>query len=141
LSSVLGDTRQRVFLFAECPPDYLSAKRSPASPFVSTFVECTRRHLTKVASLPSVEATSLGKEALPVPRCAFFAECYTRQSDQYIPFYLFLLFHPNKQIISHNHHMYHIYITYLTKTINKTNSHKGLPTCSNTNISIKHSRT
>ena len=116
LPSILGDTQQRVSLFAECLPDYLSAKRSPASPFVSTFVECTRRHSTKVASLPSVKATSLGKEAVLVPRCAFFAECYTRQSDQYTPFYLFLLFHPKKEKISHNHHIYHIIITYITYT-------------------------
>jgi hypothetical protein len=45
-------------------------------PFVSTFAECTRRHSAKVASLPSAEATALDKEALPVPRCALFAECY-----------------------------------------------------------------
>jgi hypothetical protein len=58
-------------------------KEVAISPFVSTFAECTRRHSTKVASLPSAEAITLGKEALPVPRCAFFAECYglgTRQS-------------------------------------------------------------
>jgi hypothetical protein len=68
LPSVLSDTRQRVSLFAECPPDYLSAKRSPAGPFVSTFAECTRRHSTKGASLLSPEATSLGKETLPALR-------------------------------------------------------------------------
>jgi hypothetical protein len=89
-----------------------------------------------VVSLPSTMATTFGKKALLVPMCAFFAECYglgTRQSTSLpsvtldkmtsIPlFYLFLLFPPNKQKISHNHHIYHIYhiyITYLTKTINK----------------------
>ena len=116
LPSVSGETRQRGSIFTECPSDYLSTKRSPASLFVSTFADCTRRHSVKVASLPSVEATSLGKEALPVPRCAFFVECYdlgTRQSTS-LPsvtldkvtsislFYLFLLFYPNKQKISHN---------------------------------------
>jgi hypothetical protein len=53
-------------------------------PFASSFVECFRRHSAKVVSLPSVSAITLGKEALSVPRCAFFAECYvydTRQSD------------------------------------------------------------
>jgi hypothetical protein len=34
--------------------------------------------LAKVASLPSVVATTLGKEALSVPRCTFFAECSTK---------------------------------------------------------------
>jgi hypothetical protein len=84
LPSVLGDTRQIVFLFAECPPDKHSATRSPTGPFVSTFAECTRRrHSAKVASLPSAEAIALGKEALPVSRYTVFAECYdldTRQS-------------------------------------------------------------
>jgi hypothetical protein len=44
-------------------------------PSVSTFAERTRRHSAKVASLSSVVATTLSKEVLPVPRCAFFAEC------------------------------------------------------------------
>jgi hypothetical protein len=62
--------------FAECSMDRHSTKRSLAGPFVSSFVERTRRHSAKVASLPSTEAKTLSKEALPVPRCAFFAECY-----------------------------------------------------------------
>jgi hypothetical protein len=105
-------------------------------PFVSFFAECARRHSAKLASLPSVKVTALCKEALPVPRCSFFVECYdpdTRQRGSLLSvtlgkvtgihlFYLFLLFHPNKQKISqisHNHHRYHIYITYLTNTINQ----------------------
>jgi hypothetical protein len=95
LSSVrLTSTQQR---------DHLS------SPFVSSFAECTKRHSAKLASLPSVKAITLGKEALPVSRCAFFAECNTRQSGQNTSFYLFLLFHPNKQKI------YHIIITYTSQ--------------------------
>jgi hypothetical protein len=84
LPSVLGDTRQRVSIFTECPPDLHSSKRSPTGPFVSNFGECTRRHSTKVASLPSAKATAVSKEALPVPRPTFFVECYdldTRQSS------------------------------------------------------------
>jgi hypothetical protein len=53
------------------------------APFVSFFTEYIRRHSAKAPSLPSVRATTFGKEALPVPRCAFFTECYdldTRQS-------------------------------------------------------------
>jgi hypothetical protein len=123
LSSVLGGTRQRVFLVAECPPAQHSATRPPAGPFVSFFTKCSRMHSAKLSSLPSARTTTLAKEALPVPRCSFFAECYgpdTRQRTSLpsvtlgkvtnIPlFYLFLLFPPNKQKISHNHYRYHIY--------------------------------
>jgi hypothetical protein len=142
LLRVLDTTWQRLPL-CWVPAQLALGKGSTMSLFVSCFAEWTRRHSAKVASLPSVKATILGKETLPVPGCAFFAECYsldTRQST-YLPsvtigkvtriplFYLFLLFHPNKQNIchiiitytsqiSHNHHRYHIYITYLTKTIN-----------------------
>jgi hypothetical protein len=73
------------------------------------------QHSAKLASLPSAKATTLSKETLPVPRCAFFAECYdldTRQSTSLpsvtlgkvtrIPhFYLFLLFiKTNKRYIT-----------------------------------------
>jgi hypothetical protein len=67
------------------------------------------RHSAKVASLLSVVILALSKEALPVLRCAFFvecydldsvkylfAECYTRQSDQYTPF-IFIFAIPSKQ--------------------------------------------
>jgi hypothetical protein len=101
----------------------LSAKGSAASPFVNSFAECARRHSAKVAYFPSAKATTLDKEALPVPRCAFFPECYnldTRQSTSLssvtlgkvtrIPLlYLFLLFHTNKQKI------YHIIIAYTSQ--------------------------
>jgi hypothetical protein len=67
-----------------------------------------------------------------VHRCAFFAECYdldTRQSTSLPnvtlgkvtsipPFYLFLIFHPNKQKISHNKtKLSHKVLTTLTKII------------------------
>jgi hypothetical protein len=53
-------------------------------PFASSFVECIRWHSVKVACSTSVSATTLGKEALPVPRCAFFAECYGHGTWQII---------------------------------------------------------
>jgi hypothetical protein len=80
-----------------------------------------------------------GHNTLPVLMCAFFAECYghcTRQRHSLpsvtlgkmttdLPFYLFLIFHPNKQKIyiiditftPKNHHMYcqHSYPTKSTK--------------------------
>lgn len=53
-----------------------SAKRAWVGSFASPFVECTRRHLAKGASLSSVETITLNKEALLVLRCAFFVECF-----------------------------------------------------------------
>jgi hypothetical protein len=106
--SILGGTRQRLPL-CQVPVGLALDKEITSGPFISSFTESIRRHSAKVASLPSVKATTLGKEALPVLRCAFFAECYdldTRQSDKNTPFYLLLLFHLNKQKI------YHIIITY-----------------------------
>jgi hypothetical protein len=107
-----------------------STKGLPAGTFVSFFAECSWRHSAKLDSLPSARAIALGKEALSVPRCCFSAECYdpdTQQSTS-LPsvtldkvtsihlFNLFLLFHPNKQKISHIHHKYHIIITDITYT-------------------------
>jgi hypothetical protein len=84
-------------------------------PFASPFTVCAGKHSVKGASLLSVWSTALSEEALSGPRCTFFGECYdnnTRQSDQKIPFYMFLLFHPNKQKI------YIIHITYITESTN-----------------------
>jgi hypothetical protein len=61
---------------------------APLGLFGSIFTECIRRYSTKVACLPSASATTLGKEALPVPRRAFFAECYghkTREKRYTLP--------------------------------------------------------
>jgi hypothetical protein len=98
-------------------------------PFANLFTECTRKYSAKDASLPSANTTTLGKEALPVTRCAFFAECYghgTRQRP--LPsvtlgkmprdplFYLFLLFHPNKQKIYIIDITYNIESTHVSPT-------------------------
>jgi hypothetical protein len=98
-----------------------SAKGSPAGPFVSTFAECTRRHSAKVTSLLSGKARALGKKALPVSRCAFFAECCdldTRQNTSLpsvtlgkvtsIPLFYLFFYSIQKQ------KLYHIYITDIT---------------------------
>jgi hypothetical protein len=120
--------------FAKCLLYRPSAKKPHVGPFASSFAECIGRHLAKDLSLPSaswtssrqqenqwaplpvpltsISTTTLNNEALSVLRCAFFAEYYchnTRQCDQTTPFYLFLLFHPNKQKI------YHIIITYTSQ--------------------------
>jgi hypothetical protein len=107
-----------------------SARDHLWAPFVSSFVECTRWHSAKLASLTSAKTTTLVKEALPVPRCAFFAECYghgTRQNNS-LPSvtldkvtrvsFLFVFAFPSKQTkdISYNHHKYHIIITYIIGT-------------------------
>jgi hypothetical protein len=139
LPSVLGDTRQR----GRVSTSLHSAKGLSAGPIVIFFIKCSRRDMSKLASLLSVRATTLGKKALPVPRRCFSPECYgpdTRQSTslssvtlgKVTSIHLFYFFSiPSKQTkditytsqISHNNHRYHIYITYLTKTINQTSSH------------------
>jgi hypothetical protein len=95
-------------------------------------------------SLPSASDITLGKEPKPVPRSVLFAECYdpdTRQSAS-LPsvtlgkvtsiylFYLFFVFHPHKQKISH------IYIIDIITDINSQHKHKTITT--NINIHHKH---
>jgi hypothetical protein len=53
-----------------------SAKDPPAGPFVRFFAECSVWHSAKLASLASARATTLGKEAILVPRYCVSAECY-----------------------------------------------------------------
>jgi hypothetical protein len=93
---------------------------------VRFFIKCyvwhsaKRASLPSVMSLPSVRDITLGKEPIPVSRSWFFAECYgldTRQRTS-LPsvalgkvtsmhiFYLFFVFHPHKQKISHIYHIY-----------------------------------
>jgi hypothetical protein len=118
--------------------DQHSAKDPSAGPFVSFFAECSLWHSAKLVSLPSASATTLGKEAVPVPMYWYFAECYgpdTRQRpslpsvtlDKVTNIHLFICFlysiQTNKRYhiyITKYHHRYHIYITYHTKTINQT---------------------
>jgi hypothetical protein len=103
--------------------DGLSAKEAPVGPFASPFAECSGRHSAKGASLLSAWTIALGKESFTGSQVCFFAECYghsTRQRAS-LPsvtlgkvtrhkYYLFLLFHPNKQNI------YHIYIIKFTES-------------------------
>jgi hypothetical protein len=96
-------------------------------PFVRFFAECSVWHSAKRASLSSARATTLGKEAISVPRHCFSAECYdsdTRQStslqsDQYTPF-LFVFHITSKQTkdITYTSHISHIYITDIIIDIN-----------------------
>jgi hypothetical protein len=122
-------TLDKEITFAKCHQIH-SAKRLPLCRVSASL------HSAKLASLSSAKVTTLDKEALPVPRCSFSAECYdpnTRQRgslpsvtlDKVTSIHLlnlFLLFHPNKQKISHIHHIIIIDITYLTNTINQTSS-------------------
>jgi hypothetical protein len=97
-------------VFVKCPRRH-SAKKLPllsvsltalgkesvrGGPHVRYFVECLVWHSAKRASLPSAIDITLGKEPIPVPRSWFFAECYTRQSDQYTHF-SFVFYIPSKQ--------------------------------------------
>jgi hypothetical protein len=96
-----------------CLVDWLSAKSPPVGPFASPFAECAGRHSAKVASLLSVLTTTLGKEGFTGSQVSSFAECHGHSTRQRYPlpsvtlgkvirkslFYLFLLFHPNKQKI------------------------------------------
>jgi hypothetical protein len=75
--------------FTECLPDSTRQKIRQRGPHVRYFAECLVWNSAKPASLPSARAITLGKEPIPVPRSWFFAECYTRQSDQYTPFLFF----------------------------------------------------
>jgi hypothetical protein len=133
LPSVLDDTQQRDYFFVECPPTHTRQSGHQQGPLLVSLPSALGDTWQSLLLLSSVRVTALDKEALPVPRCSFSAECYdpdTRQSDQYTPF-LFVFAIPSKQTkyntytsqISHNHHRYHIYITYLTNTINQTSSH------------------
>jgi hypothetical protein len=147
LLSVLGDTRQRSYLCRVSPntlgtevtlcrvsPGQHSAKDPSVGPHVRFFVECCIGHSAKRTSLSSAIATALGKEPIPMPRSWFFAECYgpnTRQSTS-LPsvtlskvtsthlFFLFFLFHPNKQKIFHR---YHIYTSHIIIDINIQHKH------------------
>jgi hypothetical protein len=127
---VPGSTRQRKAavmapgdedgVFAECPRWHL-AKELPLSSVCRPALDKeSASEVPMSGSLSTARATTLGKELIPVPRSWFFAECYgpdTRQST-YLPsvtlgkvtsthhFYLFFLFHANKQKIFHGYHIY-----------------------------------
>jgi hypothetical protein len=77
-------------------PVALDKEPTREGPHVRFFAECSVRHSAKRASLPSASDITLGKVPKPVPRSLLFAECYTRQSDQYIPF-LFVFCIPSTQ--------------------------------------------
>jgi hypothetical protein len=135
LSLVLG----KGGFFAECLVDGLSAKSPLVGPFASLFAECAGRHSAKVASLPSALTTALGKEGFTGSQVSSFAECHGHSTRQRHPlpsvtlgkvtrkslFYLFLLFHPNKQKIYHSHHIiyqsHHRINTFIINTIYITN--------------------
>jgi hypothetical protein len=124
LPSVCPEALGKESIFAECHWDTRQRTRQ-GGPHVRFFAECYVRHSAKRASLPSARDITLGKELIPVPRSWFFADCYgldTRQRTS-LPsvtlgkvtsmhlFYLFFVFHPHKQKISH---IYHIYTSHIS---------------------------
>jgi hypothetical protein len=114
-----SSTRQRINL-CRVSPGTLGKEPAREGPHVRFFAECSVRHSAKRASLLSASDITLGKDPKPVPRSLLFAECYdpdTRQSTSLMSvtlgkvtsmhlFYLFFLFHPHKQKISHIYHIY-----------------------------------
>jgi hypothetical protein len=114
-----SDTRQRIHL-CRVPPRTLGKDPTREGPHARFFAECPQRHSAKRASLPGVRDITLGKKHISVSRSWFFAECYGLDTQQRtsLPsvtlgkvtsrhlFYLFFIFHPNKQKISHIHHIY-----------------------------------
>jgi hypothetical protein len=130
LCRVPGSTRQRKAavtargdgddVFAECPR-WHSAKELPLpSVWRPALGKESVSGVPMSGSLPNARATSLGKESIPVPRSWFFVECYGPDTLQSISlpsvtlgkvtsthlFYLFFLFHSNKQKIFHRYHIY-----------------------------------
>lgn len=87
-SACWPNTRQRRLQWTPTASSMLSAaswnsaKGAPVCLFASPFVECARMHSAKKASLSGAETTTLGKEALLVPRCAFFAKCFNHCTRQ-----------------------------------------------------------
>jgi hypothetical protein len=138
-----GSTRQRSCL-CRVPKGTLGKEPAREGPHVRLFAECSVRHSAKRSALPSASDITLGKEPKPVPRSVLFAECDdldTRQraslpsvalgkvTSIYL-FYLFFVFNPHKQKISH------IYITDIITDINSQHKHKTVTT--NINIHHKH---
>jgi hypothetical protein len=77
----LDDTRKGV-TFAECLPASTRQRICQRGPHARFFAECFVWHSAKRASLPSVRATTLGKEPISMPRSWFFTECYGPDTRQ-----------------------------------------------------------
>jgi hypothetical protein len=111
--------------------DWHSAKSPLVGPFASAFAECLdhntrQRWLYRFPGflLCRVPWSALGKDGFTGSQVSFFAECHGHSTRQSYPlpsvtlgkvtrkslFYLFLLFHPNKQ---------KIYIIHITLYINR----------------------
>jgi hypothetical protein len=65
--------------------DWHSAKSPPVGPFAKPFAECAGRHSVKVASLPSVLTTTLGKEGFIGSQVSSFAEFHGHSTRQRSP--------------------------------------------------------
>jgi hypothetical protein len=106
--------------FAECQRRHSATKISLPSVLLAHSAKSPPGRVPMSGSLPSASDITLGKEPKPVPRSVLFAECYdpdTRQrgslpsvtlgkvTSMYL-FYLFFVFHPHKQKISHKYHIY-----------------------------------
>jgi hypothetical protein len=133
LPSVPSGTRQRSYLCR-----VLSGRHSAKITLLPSATWDTRQRARQGGSpcqaLCRVLCAALGKEPKPVPRSVLFAECYTRQSDQYIPF-LFVFCIPSTQTEDITY-ISHIYIIDIITNINSQHKHKTVTT--NINIHHKH---
>jgi hypothetical protein len=140
-----------------------SAKSPPVGPFDSPFAECLghstrQRWLYRFPGflLCRVPWSALGKDGFTGSQVSFFAECHGHSTRQSYPlpsvtlgkvtrkslFYLFLLFHPNKQKI----YIIHItlYINRITESTHLSSTpyiSQSLTNISLTNISQDHHKT
>jgi hypothetical protein len=143
LSSVLLDTRQRLPL-CRVPAGLVLGKKGPVGSFANLFVECFKRHSAKTPSARQKEhqwapLTGHLSSALEGTRqrsfigsqvCLLCRVLWSRHSAKSLlpsvtldkvtktPFYLFLLFHLNKQNI------YHIIITYTSQSSQNHHIHQ-----------------
>jgi hypothetical protein len=85
--------------YAECA-NWHTTKEALVGPHSSLRAEYAGCHLTKRAYLLSAKTITLAKETLPVPRCVFFIEYNTQQSDHKPRFFIyFYYFFKNKRYI------------------------------------------
>jgi hypothetical protein len=117
LSSVrYTDSRQRDIERVPLSFPLLSALEGTRQSLLLCRVLCPWHSAQRLYQCPGVPSLSGVMTMTWHSAKCIFAERYTRQSDPNTHLYLFLLFHPNKQMIYHIYHWYHIIITYIIET-------------------------
>jgi hypothetical protein len=118
LPSVLGDTRQKI-TFTECPPTCTWQRvhqRGPLSVLLSSALRDTRQSLL-LCRVPGPQHSAKNLYRCPgIPSLPSAMALTLGKVTSIHLFNLVLLFHPNKQNISHIHHIYHTINTDITYT-------------------------